>query len=228
MMSAHDPSSLDLGRFVTFEGIEGCGKTTQLERLAERLAAVGVAAVLTREPGGTALGRSLRSVLLSPDSASMAPSTELLLYAADRAQHLTEVVEPALAAGRVVLCDRYLDATLAYQGYGRELGFEAVLELHRRPPLDRRPDRTLLLDLDPAEALERARRRNDELDLDATEGRFEQERLAFHRRVREGYLALAAAEPGRFVVIDARGTAAEVETRILAGVRDLLAELEAR
>jgi dTMP kinase len=210
------------GRFITFEGIEGTGKTTQIDRLARRLREGGAEVVVTREPGGTALGRELRALLLQPSSEPMSPLAELLLYVADRAQHLTEVVEPALARGAVVLCDRYKEATLAYQGYGRALGTDRVHALHRHAPLDRVPDRTVVLELDPAEAVARATRRNDEQDLTATEGRFEQERLAFHRRVREGYRALAAAEPDRIRIVDSRGDVDEVERRVLDAVRDLL------
>jgi len=213
--------------FITFEGIEGCGKSTQLERLALRLRDAGVEHVVTREPGGTALGRGLRALLLAPDDTPIASEVELLLYTADRAQHLTEVVEPALARGRVVLCDRYLDATLAYQGYGRGLGVDRVLALHRDPPLDRRPDRTVLLDLDPELALERARARNEGLGVADSEGRYEQEALAFHRRVRDGYLALAAAEPRRIAIVDARGAPAEVAHRVSLALSDLLPVLGA-
>jgi len=208
------------GRFVTFEGIEGCGKSTQMDRLARQLRAAGHEVVATREPGGTALGLALRRILLG--EAGITPMAELLLYAADRAQHLAEVVEPALARGAVVLGDRYLDATVAYQGHARGLGAEAVLALHRTPPLDRRPDRTLLLDLDPAEALRRARARNDAQGTAAAEGRFEREGLAFHRAVRAGYRAIAAAEPGRVRVIDASGAVDEVAARVAAALEDLL------
>jgi len=212
---------VDRGIWITFEGIEGTGKSTQIERLAARLRSRGASVVLTREPGGTALGRRLRELLLRPSPRAMHPMAELLLYAADRAQHLTEVVRPALERGDVVLCDRYLDATLAYQGHGRGLGVDCVLDLHRRPPLDLRPHRTILLDLDPATALARARRRNAGQGLDETEGRFERELLAFHRRVRDGYLALAAAEPARIRVVRADGDAEEVERRILGALADL-------
>jgi len=213
--------SVDRGIWITFEGIEGTGKSTQIERLAVRLRARGTAVVLTREPGGTELGLRLRELLLRPTRRPMHPTAELLLYAADRAQHLTEVVLPALERGDVVLCDRYLDATLAYQGHGRGLGVERVLELHRRPPLDRRPRRTILLDLDPATALARARQRNTGQGLDHTEGRFENELLEFHRRVRRGYLELAAAEPERMRVVSGEGDPDEVEARILDALRDL-------
>jgi len=209
------------GTFLTFEGIEGSGKSTQAERLARSLRELGLAPLVTREPGGTPLGRELRALLLRPTETPMEPSAELMLYAADRAQHLAQVVLPALARGLPVLCDRYLDATLAYQGFGRGLGVAPILELHRHAPLDLRPDRTLLLDLDVELGLERARRRNDQDDRDAAEGRFERERLQFHRLVRDGYLRLAAAEPGRIRVLDARGDADHVERRIKAAVSDI-------
>ena len=215
-----------VGHFITFEGIEGSGKTTQLERLAELLRLGARDVVVTREPGGTTLGRELRTLVLRPAVEPMSPVAELLLYATDRAQHLTEIVEPALARGAIVLCDRYKDATLAYQGYGRELDLERIRELHRRPPLDRSPDRTVLLVLDPAMALARATRRNVEHDLVETAGRFENERLEFHRRVAEGYRALAAAEPERFRVVDAEGSVLQVGRRVIEAVRDLLPVLE--
>ena len=210
------------GTWISFEGIEGTGKSTQVERLAERLRARGDSVVLTREPGGTELGRDLRELLLRPTPRPMHSMTELLLYVADRAQHLVEVVQPALERGDIVLCDRSLDATLAYQGYARGLGVECVLELHRRPPLDLRPTRTLLLDMDPATALARARRRNAGEKLDETEGRFERELLDFHRRVRAGYLDLAAAEPARFRVLPGEGEPDQVEERIARALGDLL------
>jgi len=209
------------GRFLTFEGIEGSGKTTQITRIAERLHAAGEDLLVTREPGGTALGRRLRAVLLEVDANPIAPFAELMLYVADRAQHLAETIEPALAAGRAVLCDRYVDATLAYQGYGRGLSLDGIRTLHSAPPLDRRPDRTILLDLDPRIGVERARHRNRELDIEHAEGRFEREHLEFHRRVRDGYLALAAAEPFRFRIVAAEEDPRDVEARIA----DLLADL---
>jgi len=210
------------GRFVTFEGIEGSGKSTQIVRLAERLRALGRSVLVTREPGGTEIGGRLRGILLDPSGPSIDPVAEMLLYAADRAQHLAEIVEPALACGEIVLCDRYLDATLAYQGYGRELGCEFILEIHRRPPLDRRPDRTVLLDLDPATGVTRALARDAALGTSATAGRFEAEALAFHERVREGYLLLAEQEPARFVVLDGSGTPEQIADRVWQAVRGAL------
>jgi dTMP kinase len=212
--------------WISFEGIEGTGKSTQIERLARRLRARGDAVLLTREPGGTELGQALREVLLRPSPRPMDPMAELLLYTADRVQHLVEIILPALQRGEIVLCDRYLDATLAYQGYARGLGSESVLELHRNPPLDRRPTRTVLLDLDPATALARARQRNAGAGLDRSEGRFEQERIEFHARVRAGYLELAAGEPNRIRVVPAHGGPDEVEERILTALADLLSRGE--
>jgi dTMP kinase len=207
-------------RWITFEGIEGSGKSTQVRRLTERLRQSGRALTVTHEPGGTDLGARIRSLLLRPTPTPMAALTELLLYTADRAQHLSEVIVPALAAGENVLCDRYLDATLAYQGYGRQLGCEQVLELHRYSPLDRRPDRTLLFDLDVATGLERARERNRAAGLDVTEGRFEDEAVEFHERVRRGYLELATAEAPRFRVIKANKSTDVVEQAVLASLAD--------
>ena len=212
-------------RFLTFEGIEGSGKSTQLRRLREALTALEIPLVVTREPGGTELGSRIRALLLKPTSNPMAPLTELLLYTADRAQHLTETILPALERGESVLCDRYLDATLAYQGSGRQIGDEAILALHQRPPLDCRPDRTLLFDLDAATGLERARERNRAAGLDVTEGRFEDEALEFHERVRQGYLALAKAEPERFRRIDADSSIDKVERRVREALSDWWPEL---
>lgn len=221
-MSAVAPRS----RFITFEGVEGTGKSTQIERLARALERAGERVLVTREPGGTALGRRLRAVLLEPAERPMHPWVELLLYTADRAQHLSEVVLPALERGTVVLCDRYVDASLAYQGHARGLGFEAVRALHRSPPLDTLPDRTLLLDMDSAASLERARRRNAASAGHANEGRFEAEELAFHERVREGYLELARREARRIVRIDAAGSPEAVGRAAVEALRDLFPALE--
>lgn len=215
------------GVFVSFEGIEGSGKTTQMTQIAGRLIAAGEDVVATREPGGSPLGKRLRAVLLESGDHPIDARAELLLYVADRAQHLVEVVEPALAAGRIVLCDRYADATFAYQGFGRGLSLETIRSLHAAPPLDRRPDRTILLDLDPRIGVERARNRNRELGMERTEGRFENERLDFHRRVRDGYLTLAAAEPFRFRIVAAEESPHAVQARIADLLADLFASLDA-
>jgi dTMP kinase len=216
------------GVLITFEGIEGSGKTTQLDLLARRLASAGLDVVTTREPGGTELGRELRAALLRPAGQPMHPLAELLLYVTDRAQHLIEVIEPALARGALVLCDRYLDATLAYQGHARELGTDLVLSLHRHPPLDRRPTATLLLDVDPADGLARAAERDRRSGLAAKEGRFEREPLDFHERVRRGYLTLARQSGGRIRVVDGRGTPAAVAERIASVLADVVPEAAAR
>jgi len=216
------PEAGGRGRFVTFEGVEGCGKSTQISRLTRELRERGFDALATKEPGGTALGMRLRSLLLRDEGTRIDPEAELLLYAADRAQHVREVIAPALAAGRMVLCDRYLDATLAYQGYGRGLDLRIVLDVHRHAPLDLRPDRTVLLDLDPGLAVARARRRNERQGLVTAEGRFERETAEFHQRVREGYLSLARQAPERFRVIDASGAEADVAARVEAALEDLL------
>lgn len=210
-----------MGFFITFEGIEGCGKTTQLQRLAAKLQADGHSVLITREPGGCAIADALRALLLDSANSAMAPSTELLLYAAARAQHVAEVIRPALDSGRIVLCDRFSDATLAYQGYGRGLDRQLIGELNRAATGGLSPDVTLLLDFPAAEGLARARRRNAGSD-GPDEGRFEAESLAFHRRVRDGYLELAAAEP-RFRVIDANGDQAAVAARVDAALAPLLA-----
>ncbi len=213
------------GLFISFEGVEGSGKSSQIARVSRRIAAAGREVVATREPGGTAFGAHLRALLLGPDGVSIGPRVELLLYAADRAQHVAEVIAPALGRRAVVLCDRFLDATVAYQGYGRGLGAEAVLALHRESPLDLRPHRTVLLDIDPAVGLARARARNARSGTALAEGRFEDEDIAFHRAVRAGYLALAAAEPGRIKVVSAEGAEDAVERKVLDALSDLLPAL---
>lgn len=191
------------GLFVTFEGVEGSGKSTQVARVTRYLAGFGVSAVATREPGGTTVGLGLRDVLLGW-AGRLDPATELLLMFADRRQHLSETIEPALAEGRVVLCDRYTDASRAYQGAGRGLGEEAVDALHRRF-CRREPDVTYLFDCPVETALARVTRRGR-----GRKDRFESETLAFHRRVRAAYRRRALREPGRFVILDARRAPEEV------------------
>jgi dTMP kinase len=210
--------------FITFEGIEGCGKTTQIRLLAESLQARGLRVLATREPGGCPIADAIRGILLDSANSGMAPKTELLLYAAARAQHVYEVISPALREGKAVLCDRFTDATLAYQGYGRSLDRELIDRLNRLAAGDVVPDLTLLLDFPPEEGLRRARLRNESLP-EINEDRFEQESLDFHRRVRAGYLDAAAREE-RFRIIDARGTVAEVAARIETIVADFLRRKE--
>ena len=209
-----------MSRFITFEGIEGSGKTTQIQMLSVYLEERGIEHVLTREPGGTRIGDQVRKLVLNPANTDITPGCEMLLYAAARAQHLDQVIRPALQEERLVLCDRYLDATLAYQGYGRGLDLDMILTLHCLETLTLRPDLTLLFDLDARLALDRARGRDSMTSPDET--RFEQEDLAFHERVRAGYLELARKEPKRFVVLDAGGTPAEMHERVRAVVERFL------
>lgn len=203
------------GMFITFEGIEGCGKTTQMRLVETWLRQRGVPCVSTREPGGTDFGRALRSVLLDPGGADRTPMPELLLYLADRVQNLDQVVGPATRAGQWVLCDRYHDATLAYQGNARGIPLEDIHALAKILKI-RTPDRTVLFDLDVVTSLRRARARNRSDQSLEAESRFEQEAVDFHERVRVGYLALAGADPERFSVIDASGNKAEVHKRVVS------------
>jgi dTMP kinase len=210
--------------FITLEGGEGAGKTTQVVHLAGFLARQGVKSILTREPGGTVLGKQIRSLLLNPDHAGMAAETELLLYMADRAEHVHTIIRPALAAGTTVLCDRFFDATLVYQGVARGLAAEWIGRLHDLVFDGLRPDLTLLLDLPPEVGLARAWRQLEKGMRSRRESRFEDETLVFHQRVREGYLALAHQEPGRFRVIDAGQDEPRVWKDIQAAVEAVLNE----
>jgi dTMP kinase len=205
--------------FVTFEGIEGCGKTTQLALLRETLDRRGHAVLATREPGGCPIADAIRRILLDPAHQAMVPRAELLLYAAARAQHVAEVILPALAAGHIVLCDRFTDATLAYQGYGRGLDQDMIEQLNDLASDGCRPDLTLLLDMPAAAGLHRAIQRNSHQNL-AAEARFEMETETFHDRVRQGYLELASRQSERFRIIDARGDVEVVARRIAQTVED--------
>jgi dTMP kinase len=197
--------------FLTFEGIEGSGKTTQLRRLAERIPN----AIVTKEPGGTPSADRIRAILLDPDS-HLDRVAELFLFAASRRQHVMEVIRPALARGEVVLCDRFTDSTLAYQGFGRVLDLDQLRTLNAWATDSLTPDVTLLFDLPEEVGLSRARSRN--AAVTPHEGRFEAEDLRFHRRVREGYLSLAIAEPNRFVTINADGSAEDVFERMMSAL----------
>jgi len=200
------------GRFITFEGIDGCGKTTQFRLLAQWLRDRGKDVVETVEPGGTAIGQQIRRILLDPSSADIQPRAELLLYFASRAQNVDQVIRPALDAGRIVLCDRFTDSTLAYQGSGRGLDTKVVRDLDRIACRGLKPDVTFLIDIDLETSLMRARRRNERLG--PAESRIDEESAAFHERVRQGYLALANAEPERIVLIDGAASIGEVAQRI--------------
>ena len=197
--------------FINFEGTEGCGKSRQIGFLADQLRQLGYLVCTTREPGGCAIADAIRQILLDPRSAGMVATTELLLYAAARAQHVADVIRPALARDEIVLCDRFADATLAYQGYGRGLDQATIRHLSELATDGLQPDLTLLLELPLETGLERAICRNSGAARD--EGRFEQEALAFHERVCDGYHELARGEE-RFRVISATGSIGDVAARI--------------
>ncbi len=203
-------------RFITFEGLDGTGKTTQLNALESYFRARGRSYVRTREPGGTALGSLMRRVLLEVAQQPVAMPAELFLYLADRAQHVDEVILPALAADKIVICDRYTDSTLAYQGYGRGIDLKLLRELNAFAARGIQPDLTLLLDCPVELALSRTARRDSQMASgECREDRFEREQVEFHKRVRAGFLEIARAEPGRFRVIDAARSAGEVTEAIL-------------
>jgi len=199
--------------FITFEGIEGSGKSTQLRRVAATLPD----AVVTKEPGGPPIAERIRAILLDSASA-LDPVAEMFLFAASRRQNVVEVIRPALGRGAVVLCDRFTDATLAYQGFGRLLDLDRLRTLNAWATDSLTPDLTLLFDLAEETGITRARSRNAGASTD--EGRFEAEDLRFHRRVREGYLSLATSEPKRFAVIDGNGSEDEVFARVSEVLRD--------
>ena len=189
--------------FISFEGIEGSGKTTHVKHTVRFLQDKGHDCVITREPGGTRIGEKIRAILLDPLSKDMDPLTEFLLYMADRAQHIKECILPLLSDGKMVLCDRYYDATMAYQGFARGLDIGLIEKMHKLLFENLKPDITLLLDLPPEIGLARAWKQINNGNRVSEETRFEEERLSFHRRVRAGYLELAGLEPERFRIIDA-------------------------
>jgi dTMP kinase len=203
------------GFFISFEGIEGTGKTTQARLLSGRLSDEGRDVIMTFEPGGTVIGSKIREILLLPDHGEMSAITELLLYNADRAQHLTEKIIPAVNEGKIVVTDRFSDATVAYQGYARGIDRALIMSLDRLATGSLRPDLTILFDLDVEAGLARNRSANktDRLEL---------EDISFHRRVREGYLDIAKAHPDRICIVDAALPAAEVHARVWKIVKERL------
>ena len=207
--------------FITFEGVEGSGKTTQIQRLKKYFTQKGIHCKVTREPGGCSIGEKIRKILLNPDHGEMAPATELLLYEAARAQHVNEVIKPLLEKGGVVLCDRFSDATLAYQGYGRRIDLKWIQRLNHLSSHGVRPDVTFLLDCPSDLGLKRAIQRNRTLKQER-EDRFEREEIEFHRRVRKGYLAIARKEPRRVKVIDTRPGEEKVFEKIQKIVDNLI------
>ena len=213
---------MTLGKLITFEGIDGCGKSTQMRLLEQFLTERGVAVVSTREPGGTELGRKVRSALLDGGAGSVEPLAELLLYAADRAQHVRRVILPALAEGKVVLSDRFYDATTVYQGYARGFDLTLVNQLNELATGGLKPDLTLLFDLDAETGLKRTMRRGDRAGVAAARpDRLDQEPVEFHERVRQAYLDIAALEPQRFRVIPSAGPVEETFKMMIKEVRDL-------
>ena len=212
------------GLFITLEGLDGSGKTTQIRKLATWLSRRGLDPVMTRQPGGTEIGDRVRAILLDARSTGLAPMTEMALMFADRAQAIAEVIEPALAEGRIVVCDRFTDSTEAYQGGGRQLGSEIVLELHRTICGGLQPDLTILLLPSFDASLSRARRRNTrtEEQTGANEDRFEQEQDEFHRRVWQKYSEIAAREPYRVVRIEGDLTIDEIHEQVAEAVAELL------
>ena len=209
----------DRGLFITFEGTDGAGKTTQIQRLTADLRQAGYEVCLTREPGGTPISEQIREMLLNPDHSEMAATTELLLYAASRAQHVSEVIKPALKAGQIVISSRFADATVVYQGYGRGLDLEKIHRLNRIATDGVTPDITFVLDLPVEIGLQRAQKRRGGLD------RLEREKIEFHRRLREGYQTIARQEPQRLKIIDAQVSPKRVYAQIQGLIQPLLQKL---
>ncbi|CAN5618311.1 dTMP kinase [soil metagenome] len=196
------------GTFLTLEGPEGAGKTTQVKLLSTKLDAIGIPHLITRDPGGTPLGKQIRRVLLTPGN-PVAPMAELLLYSADRAQHVDELIIPALKAGKLVICDRYTDSTVAYQGYGRNLDLKLISQLNQMSTQGLRPELTILFDLESEKGLGRLHPGGHD--------RMEREAIEFHHRVRKGYLELSKQEPERWQIIDA--------SKALSAVQDELKQI---
>jgi dTMP kinase len=212
------------GFFITLEGIDGCGKSTQLDRLAEALNRHGFDVVKTRQPGGTLIGQSIRALLVKEHN-RLAPVAEVLLMMADRAQHVAETIKPNLEAGRVVISDRYIDSSIVFQGYGRGLDISAVEELNRLATGGLTPDLTLLFDLEPESARTRLDNRvENQVGADAPMTGFDEEQHDFHLRVRQGYLKLAAQHPDRIRLVDAVGRIEEIHEKVLSLVLKMLSE----
>ncbi|MEW5807584.1 MAG: dTMP kinase [Acidobacteriota bacterium] len=207
--------------FITFEGVEGCGKTTQARELASHLKTKGYEVFLTREPGGTEIGNAIRRILLDSKNSGMNPYTELYLYLAARVHHIQEVIIPRLERNEIVICDRFSDATKAYQGFARGIPLNFIERLHRTNLHPLKPDLTILLDLSPEIGLKRARERNSSKKV-FKEGRFEEEALAFHRKIRKGYLDIAKKERKRIKIVDASGDLEEVRQEVFRKVDEFL------
>lgn len=212
------------GLFITFEGIDGCGKSTQLDLLAQQLKQRGLQVVVTREPGGTPLGEGIRKLLVSDVSVHVAPTTELLLYVAARAQHVAELIAPSIEAGSIVISDRYTDSTVAFQGYGRGLDPDMIEYLNNFATSGLVPDLTIVFDIDPA----LARTRLDSRPVGGLLGAFDEQHQDFHERMREGYLRMAKEHPSRIHVVDAGGAVEETHSRVMALVLPMIKTTEDR
>jgi len=212
-----------LSLFITFEGVEGSGKTTQIQRLKRYLTRKGFSCKVTREPGGPPISEKIRKILLDPNHRKLTPFSELLLYEAARAQHINEVIKPLLKKGIIVLCDRFNDATLAYQGYGRKIDLTLIEKLNHLASQGVKPNLTFLLDCPSDLGLKRALQRN-RISRNEKEGRFEKEKIQFHHQVRKGYLAIARKEPQRVRVIDTRAG----EDKVFEKIREIVDEVLVR
>ncbi len=213
-----------MGLFIVFEGIEGCGKTTQIALLGDFLRKKNLPCIITREPGGTAVGDEIRKILLNARNTELLPATELLLYTASKVQHLQHVIRPALSQGTVVLCDRFFDATVAYQGYGGGVSLSLIREIHRAFLQAITPDVTVLLDCPVEVGLGRSRTRMKIEGKEQEEGRFEDKERAFHERVRDGYMQLARVEPERFFIVNGAQPAESVHRGICVFIAGKLKE----
>jgi len=213
---------------ITLEGIEGSGKTTQINYIAEYLREIGHECVITKEPGGTEIGEKIRSILLDPGNKNIHPLTELLLYAADRVQHIKEFIGPMLEAGKIVICDRFHDSTTVYQGFTRGVDLGLIRQLNKLVLGGVGPDITFVLDLPPELGLERAWKQINSGSRSDMETRFEKEKLSFHENVRKGYLDLAKSEPDRFVLIDASVESADVREAIIGKLKEFFKNINGR
>ncbi|MBO8169899.1 MAG: dTMP kinase [Thermoanaerobacteraceae bacterium] len=207
------------GFFITFEGPDGAGKTTQINKVAGKLRQLGKKVAVTREPGGTKLGEAIRNILLDPQQNNLCSEAEVLLYAAARAQHVVEVIKPALAEGKIVLCDRFLDSSIAYQGFGRKLNLDIIQTVNRYAVAGIKPDLTVLLDVPVTVGLQRIKSKGG---LD----RIESEKLVFHEQVRQGFYQLSRQEPDRFRVIDASRPVDVVSRQVWQVVAERLGDLQ--
>ena len=215
---------MTMGIFITFEGIEGSGKTTQIDLLKEYLLEKNYRVEITREPGGTSIGKQIRRILLDNNNKKISGETELLLSLADRVQHLQEVILPALKEDKIVLCDRFSDSTLAYQGYGRKIDLGLIENLHQTVLGEIKPDLTILLDIDISKGLKRAETRNLQRKESEREERFEKEKLEFHQRVRNGYLELAKKNRERIKIINGKRKREDIQKEIRGYTEEILRE----